>query len=71
MLNKCILTIEGNNHRQSKIKAINDYRMQVHDFFVVDTHVVILPLRVIVTYATILNSSLPTNWSNENQWLSW
>jgi hypothetical protein len=71
MLNKCILTIEGNNHRQNKIKAINDYHIQIHDFVVVDTHATILPLRVIVTYATILNSSLPTDWSNENHWLSW
>jgi hypothetical protein len=42
--------------------------MQVHDFVVVETHAIVLPLRAIVAYLTILNSSLSTNWSNENQW---
>jgi hypothetical protein len=61
MLNKCILTVEGNNHKKNKMKAINDYHMQIHDFVVVDTHASILPLEVIVTYATVLNLSLLIN----------
>jgi len=42
--------------------------MQVHDFVAIETHATILPLEVVVAYPIVLNSSLPTNWSNENQW---
>jgi hypothetical protein len=45
--------------------------MQVHNFVVVQTHAVVMPLGAIVAYPTILNSSLPTKWSNENQKWSW
>jgi len=67
----CALTVEKNNHSQNKIEAVNDYQTQVHDFVAVETDVVVLPLGAIVAYPTILNSSLPTNWSNENRQLSW
>jgi len=35
--------------------------MQLHDFVAIGTHGAILTLGAIVAYATILNSSLPTN----------
>jgi hypothetical protein len=35
--------------------------MQVHDIVVVETHAIILPLKAVVAYPTILNSSLSTN----------
>jgi hypothetical protein len=44
--------------------------MQVYDFVVVQTHVVVLPLGASVAYPTVLNSSLLTKWSNENQRLN-
>jgi hypothetical protein len=41
--------------------------MQVHDFVVVKTHVVVMALGAIVAYPIVLNLSLLTKWSNENQ----
>jgi hypothetical protein len=41
--------------------------MQVHDFVAIETHTTILPLRDVVAYPFVLNSSLPTKWSNDPQ----
>ncbi len=66
MLNKCALNVEGNNHWQHKIRVVHDFHTQIHHFVVVETHVTVMPLKFVGAYATILNSSLPTNCSNEN-----
>ncbi len=47
---------------------LNKYVLTI-DFVVVETHVIILPFGVILAYATIPNSPLPTKWSNQNEWL--
>jgi hypothetical protein len=41
--------------------------MQVQDFVAIQTHAVVMPLKVGVAYPITLNLSLPTKWSNENQ----
>jgi hypothetical protein len=70
MLNKFVLTVDGKNHWKYQIGAINDYYKQVHDFVVVETHATILSLGIVLAYVIVLNSPLPTKWSNQNQWLS-
>jgi hypothetical protein len=69
LLNKYVLTIETNSHWKYHIIVVNDCCKQIHDFVVVETHVIILPFGVILAYATIPNSPLPTKWSNQNEWL--
>jgi hypothetical protein len=48
---------------------VNDYCKQIHDFVAIETHVIVLPFSVILTYAIIPNSPLPTKLSNQNEWL--
>jgi hypothetical protein len=61
--------IETNNHYKYQIRIVNDYDKQIHDFTVVETHVIIMQFGVVLAYVTIPNSPLPTKWSNQNQWL--
>ncbi len=51
------------------IKVINDSSKQIHDFVAIETHVDVLSFGVVLAYAIIPNSPLPTKWSNQNQWL--
>jgi hypothetical protein len=61
------MTIKTNNQSKYQIKTSND--KQIHDVVVIETHVNVLPFGVVLAYAIALNSSIPTRWSNHNQWL--
>jgi hypothetical protein len=65
LLNKFIVIVETNNHWKCHIGIVNDCHKQIHDFVVVETHVITLPFWTISAYATIPNSPLPTKWSNQ------
>ncbi len=65
LLNKSIVNVQTNNHWKYHIKVVNDYHKQIHDFVVIETHVIVLPFGAILTYVIIPNSPLPTKWSNQ------
>ncbi len=69
LLNKFVVIVETNNHWKYVIKIVNDYLKQIHDFEAIETHVIVQSFGVILAYATIPNSPLPTKWSNQNEWL--
>ncbi len=69
LLNKSVVTIETNSHWKCQIIVVNDCCKQIHDFVAIETHVIVLPFGVILAYATIPNSPLPTKWSNQLKWM--
>jgi hypothetical protein len=40
---------------------MNDNFKKIHDVVAIETHVVVLPFGIILEYAIVLNSPIPTN----------
>jgi hypothetical protein len=67
LLNKSVVIIETNNQWKYHIKLLID--KQINDVVAIETHVNVLPFKVIMAYIIVPNSPIPTKWSNQNQWL--
>ncbi len=61
LLNKSIVTVETNNQWKYHIRVMNDNFKKIHDVVAIETHVVVLPFGIILEYAIVLNSPIPTN----------
>jgi hypothetical protein len=59
------MIVETNNHSKYHIRIVNDYHKKIHDFVIVETCVIVLPIGIIIAYAIVPNSPLPTKWSNK------